>query len=136
MSGSETQDRWLEKLGEQLRGREGVTCETLEDGRIALEISHNGQTGKLIMPGAAGDYRTQKNLYTQMRETLTRLGIIEGQEFVAPRRSRKPMTPEMVAARAKQKEEFEAWQEVWRMLREAEQSLDVEFEIAQMLDYY
>ena len=136
MSGSETQDRWLEKLVEQLRARDGVTYDVLKDGRIALEISYNGQTGRLTMPGAAGDYRTQKNQYAQMRETLTRLGIIEGQEFLAPRRSRKPMTPEMLAARTKQKEEFDAWQEIWRTLREAEQSLDVEFEIAQMLDYY
>jgi hypothetical protein len=47
-----------------------------------------------------------------------------------------PMSPEMAAARAKQQKEFEGWQEVWRIIRKAETSLDREYEISNMLDYY
>lgn len=136
MAGSATQDQWLEKVVEHLRAREGVEYEALEDGRIALEISYNGESRKLFMAGSAGDFRAQKIQYSRIRETLTDLGIIEGQKFVAAKRSRKPMSPEMLAARAKQQKEFDAWQEVWRTIRQAEKSLDVEFEISQMLDYY
>ena len=136
MSGSATQDRWLKKVVEQLRAREGVEVETLKDGRIALEISYNGDSRKVFIAGSASDFRAQKNQYSQIRETLTELGIKEGLKFVAAKRSRKPMSPEMLAARAKQQKEFDAWQEVWRTIRKAEKALDVEFEISQMLDYY
>ena len=136
MSGSVTQDQWLKKVVEQLRAREGVAYDAREDGRIALTISYNGDSKKVVMAGSAGDFRAQKNEYGQLRKILTDLGIKEGQEFVAAKRSRKPMSPEMLAARAKRQKEFDAWQAVWRTIRAAEKSLDVEFEIAQMLDYY
>jgi len=42
----------------------------------------------------------------------------------------------MLAAKANRQKEFDAWQEVWRRIRKAEKSLDVEFEITQMQDYY
>ena len=103
---------------------------------LCIEIAYNGETRKLLLAVSASDYRAQKNQYSQIRETLTELGIIEGQEFVPAKRSRRPTSPEMVAARAKQRKEFDAWQEVWRTIREAERSLDVEYEISQMLDYY
>jgi hypothetical protein len=136
MSGSATQDQWLEKVVEQLRSREGVEYEALKGGRMALEISYNGASGTVILAGSASDFRAQKIQYGQIRKTLTDLGIKEGLKFVAAKRSRKPMSPEMLAARAKQQKEFDAWQEVWRTIRAAEKSLDVEFEISQMLDYY
>ena len=46
------------------------------------------------------------------------------------------MTPQMCEARARRKREFDAWQQLWRTLRKAEEALDVEYEIAQMKDYY
>ena len=136
MSGSAPQNPWLKKLVAQLRAMEGVAYEVLKDGRIALEISYNGESRNVFLAGSAGDFRAQKNQYGQLRETLTGLGIEEGLNFVAVKRSRKPMSPEILAARAKQQKAFNAWQEVWRTIRMAEKSLDVEFEISQMRDYY
>ena len=136
MSNSATQNRWLEKVVEQLRSREGVEHEVLKDGRAALKISHNGESRKVFLAVSAGDFRAQKKQLSQLRKILTELGIKEGQKFVAARRSRKPASPEMRAARVKRQKEFEAWQEVWRTIRKAENSLDVEYELSQMLDYY
>ena len=136
MSSSATQNRWLKKVVEQLRSMEGVEYEVLKDGRIALKISYNGESRKVFMAGSASDFRAQKNQYSQIRKTLTELGIKEGLKFVAVKRSRNRMSPEILAARAKQQKEFDAWQEVWRTIRAAEKSLDVEYEISQMLDYY
>ena len=136
MSGSASQTRWIDKVVEQLRAREGVAYEEREDGRVDLEISHEGRTREIFVSGAANDFRAQKSQFGQIRKTLTELGIKEGGEFVAAKRSRKPLSPEMLAARAKRQKEFDAWQDVWRTIRAAEKSLDVEFEIAQMLDYY
>lgn len=136
MSGSADQNRWLNKVVEQLRSINGVEDEALDDGRIALEISYNGERRKVFMPGLAGDYRTLKIQYSQVRETLTELGITEGLTFVAARRPGRPVSPEMLAAKANRQKEFDAWQEVWRRIRKAEKSLDVEFEITQMQDYY
>ena len=136
MSSSETQDPWLMKVVEQLRAREGVEVEVLDDGRTALTLSYNADSRQIFLAGAAGDFRAQKIQYGQMRKALTELGIREGQDFVAAKRSRKPLSPEMLAARAKRQKEFDAWQEVWRTIRAAEQALDVEFEISQMREYY
>jgi hypothetical protein len=136
MSSSTEQDRWRTEIVEQLRSRDGVTHDIQEDGRIVLDISHNGQTLQVFFSGSANDFRSQKIQYGRLRKALTDLGIEEGRTFVAAKRSRKPMSPEMLAARAKQQKEFEAWQEVWRTIRKAEQALDVEFEIVQMRDYY
>jgi hypothetical protein len=136
MSVSAEQTQWLNKVVEQLRSIDGVEYEVLNDGRIALEISYNGESRKVLMAGSASDYRALKIQYSQIRDTLTELGIIEGLKFVAARRSRRPLSQEMLPAREKQQKEFDAWQEVWRRIRKAEKSLDVEFEITQMLDYY
>ena len=136
MSGSADQNRWLNKVVEQLRSINGVEDEVLDDGRIALEISYNGERRKVFMPGLSGDYRTLKIQYSQVRETLTELGITEGLTFVVARRPGRPVSPEMLAAKANRQKEFDAWQEVWRRIRKAEKSLDVEFEITQMQDYY
>jgi hypothetical protein len=136
MSGSASQIQWLEKIVEQLRAREGVAYEALEDGRIALDITYNGESQKVVVARSTSDYRTQKNLFATIRETLTKLGIAEGKEFVAAKRSRNPMSPQILAARAKQRKEFDAWQEVWRITRLAEKALDVDYEIDQMKDYY
>ena len=136
MSDSAEQNRWLNKVVEQLRSIDGVEHEVLDDGRITLEISYNGEIRKLFMAGSASDYRALKSQYSQLRETLTDLGIKEGLKFVAARPSRRPMSQEMLPARAKQQKEFEVCQEVWRVIRKAEKALDVEFEINQMLDYY
>ena len=136
MSVSAEQNRWLNKIVEQMRSLGGVEHEVLNDGRMALEISYNGESRKVFLAGSASDFRAQKIQYGQIRKTLTELGIEEGLKFVAAKRSRKPMSPEMLAARAKQKKEFDAWQEVWRTIRMAERALDIEYEFAQMRDYY
>ena len=136
MSGSDEQNRWLGRVLEQLRAIDGVADEELSDGRIVLEFSHDGKTRKLVMAGTARDYRALKIQYGRIRKALTELGIEEGAKFVAARRSGRPVSPEMLAASAQRQQAFEAWQELWRTLREAEKSLDVEFEIIQMRDYY
>lgn len=136
MSGSTTQDQWLDTVLGQLRALDGVECESLEDGRIRLKISRNGDTREAFLAAAADDYRTQKIRYSQLQKTLTAIGIEEGLTFVAAKPSRRAMTPQMQAARAQQKKTFDAWQDVWRTLRKAEKALDVEYEIAQMKDYY
>ena len=46
------------------------------------------------------------------------------------------MTPIIQKSRADQRQEFEAWQNVWRRIRAAEKNLDLEFELKQMMDYY
>ena len=136
MSGRATRNRWLGKAVEQMRAMEGVAHETLKDGRVALEIAYSGESRKLVVAGSASDYAAQKNQFRQIRDTLTELGITEGLEFVPAKRPRRPMSPEMLAAREKQKKDFDAWQELWRTLRKAENALDAEFELSQMLDYY
>ena len=136
MSGSASQDQSVKKVVEQLCALEGVKYEDLEDGRTALTIAYNGDSRKVFVTVAGRDFRAQKVQFGQIRKSLTELGIKEGQEFVAAKRSRKPMSPDMLAARAKRQREFDSWQEVWRTIRAAEKSLDVEFEISQMLDYY
>jgi hypothetical protein len=136
MSGNDTQNLWFGKVLEQLRALEGVEYDVLKDGRIALRISYNGKSAKLVMADPAGDYRAQKDRCDRIRETLTELGIVEGMELAPAKRPGRAMTPESIAASAKRRKEFDAWQELWRTIREAERSLDVEFEIAQMRDYY
>jgi hypothetical protein len=133
---SAPQNQWLDRIVAQMRAMPGIRYETLKDGRIALEISYNGESRKLIVAGSASDYRAQKEQYSRIREELAQIGIKEDMAFVAPRRSRRPMSADMVAARAKRKKEFDAWKDVCRTLRRAEESLDIEFEIAQMRPYY
>lgn len=145
MSGSAEQNRWLDKVVEQLRAIDGVEDEILKDGRTAFELSYKGDSRKVIVTRTASDsssdpasdYRTLKIQYSQLRDALTELGIEEGVTFKAPRRSGgRAISPEMLAARAKQQQEFDSWQELWRVIRKAEKALDVEYEIAQMQDYY
>lgn len=136
MSTDATQDQWFKTVIDQLRSLDGVACEAEKDGRIALSISHNGENRQVSLAIADDDYRARKIQYGELRAVLTELGIEEGQTFVAPPLPRRPMTPQMRAAREKQKTAFDAWQDVWRTLRKAEKALDVEYEIAQMKDYY
>jgi len=136
MSTIATYDRWLKKVVAQLCLIDDVEHNILTDGEVVFKISHNGKTREIVMAGSASEIRIQKDQFGQLRNTLTELGIIEGQTFVAAKRSRVPMTPEMAAARARQQKEFEDWQEVWRIIRQAETSLDREYEISNMQDYY
>jgi hypothetical protein len=136
MSSTATFDRWLKKTVEQLSEIDGVEHDTLNDGTINFKISYNGVSHEMQLDGSASEIRIQKDQFSQIRDTLTNLGIIEGQTYVAPKRSRKPMSPDMAAARARQQKEFQDWQEVWRIVRKAEVSLDREYEISNMLDYY
>ena len=106
------------------------------DSHIGVSISRKGETKELSVAISDTDYRAQKIQYSHLRALLTELGVEEGQTFVAAKLPRRPMTPQMRAAREKQKLDFDAWQELWRTLRRAEKALDVDYEINQMRDYY
>lgn len=136
MSRSATQDQWLDTVLDQLQALDGVECERLEDGRMAVRISFNGASTELFLAASADDYRTQKIQYGALGNAIAEIGIEEGQTFTAPPPARRALTPQMIAAREQRKKTFEAWQEVWRTLRKAEKALDVEYEIAQMGPYY
>ena len=136
MSISASQNRWLEKLVKLLATLQGVQQESEKNGSITLSINYNGKLDKIILTTLVSDIRDQKNQYSQVRNTLTKLGIEEGKKLVPAKRSRNPMTPEMVAARAAQQKEFDAWQEAWKIIRQAETSLDREYELSIMKDYY
>jgi hypothetical protein len=136
MSISTAQKRWLEKFVNLLLTFEGVKQESGNNGCITLAITCNGKFNKIILTTLVSEIRDQKNQYSQIRNTLTELGIEEGKNFVPAKRSRNPMTPEMIAARAAQQKEFDTWQEAWKIIRQAEISLDREYEISIMKDYY
>ena len=136
MSRSAIQDQWLYNVIDQLRSLAGVECENATHGEVRLKISYNGETRELFVAVAGIDYRTQKIQYSQLRNFLTELGLKEGKIFLAAKLPRRPMTREMRAAREQKKNTFDAWQDVWRTLRKAEKALDVDYEIAQMRDYY
>ena len=136
MSRSTTQDQWLNTVIDHVHCLESVEYEYEEDSRVRLTISCGGDSREVFLTVSGTDYRTQKIQYSQLRKTLMELGIKEGQTFVAAKLPSRPMTPQMRAARAKQKAAFDAWQEVWRTLRKAEKALDVAYEIIQMRDYY
>ena len=136
MSISTAQNRWLEKFVKLLLTLQGVQQESYKNGTITLAITHNGKFDQIILTNLLSDIRDQKNQYSQVRNTLTSLGIEEGKKLVPAKRSRNPMTPEMIAARAAQQKEFDTWQEAWKIIRQAEMSLDREYEISIMKDYY
>ena len=136
MSISTAQNRWLEKFVKLLLTLQGVQQESYKNGTITLAITHNGKFDQIILTNLLSDIRDQKNQYSQVRNTLTQLGIEEGKKLVPAKRSRNPMTPEMIAARAAQQKEFDTWQEAWKIIRQAEMSLDREYEITIMKDYY
>jgi hypothetical protein len=129
-------DAWLAKVVELLCAIDGVTCDGPSEKRLVLDILHDGKSGRIDMAIDSGDYRVQKIQYERVRETLAGLGIEEGAIYTPPPPPRRGMTPQIRAAREKQKRDFEAWQDVWRAVRQAEKALDVEYEIAQMKDYY
>ena len=136
MSISAAQNRWLEKFVKLLLTLQGVQQESHKNSTITLAVTHNGKFDKIILTTSVSDIRDQKNQYSQVRNTLTALGIEEGKKLVPAKRSRNPMTPEMIAARAAQQKEFDTWQEAWKIIRQAEMSLDREYEISIMKDYY
>ena len=136
MSISTAQNRWLEKFVKLLLTLQGVQQESYKNGTITLAIAHNGKFDQIILTNLLSDIRDQKNQYSQVRNTLTQLGIEEGKKLAPAKRSRNPMTPEMIAARAAQQKEFDTWQEAWKIIRQAEMSLDREYEISIMKDYY
>ena len=133
---SAEQNRWLEKFVKLLLTLQGVKKESDKNGRITLTIAYNGKSNKFFLTTLVSDIRDQKNQYSQIRNTLTELGIEEGKKLVSAKRSRNPMTPKMVAARAAQQKEFDTWQAAWKIIRQAEMSLDREYEISIMKDYY
>ena len=136
MARGKIEDQGLTRVLEQLGTIEDVTCDNLFDGQVDLKLSANGQTQALKIVRTTGDYRAQKTQYERLRSALTELGIEEGAIYTPPPPPRRGMTPQIRAAREAQKRSFDAWQEAWRVIRKAEKALDVEYEIAQMKDYY
>ncbi|PPR11924.1 MAG: hypothetical protein CFH41_00801 [Alphaproteobacteria bacterium MarineAlpha11_Bin1] len=136
MSRGQIGDQGLPRVLDQLCAIEGVTNEELSGARSMLTIIYDGTCKVIEVALASGDYRIQKTQYEALRNILTELCIVEGAIYTPPPPSRRGNSPQIRAAREKQKQVFDAWQETWRELRRAEKALDVEYEIAQMKDYY
>ena len=138
MAVSETQIRWNTRLVEQLDALDGVTTSLADNRMTRVEIDYDGRTAEFTLAATQCDYRDLKDQYARVCDELMALGIEEGARYVPPPppASGRPATPQMRAARQKQKQDFEAWQDVWRTLRKAEAALEVDYEIAQMKDYY
>ena len=129
-------DQGLGRVLELLYAIDGVSStETLADP-LTVEITVSGKTVSIEILRLSGDYAARKSQYDRLCRTIKALGISEGGSYVPPPPPRRGMTPQIRNAREKQKRDFEAWQDVWRAVRRAEKALDVEYEIAQMRDYY
>ena len=129
-------DQGLHKVLENLRMIDEVKIENLSDQRHMLTIEYKSKLGTIEIDSGSGDYRDRKVQYERLRAMLQGLGVEEGATYTPPPPSSRPITPQMRASREKQKQAFASWQGAWRIIREAEKTLDVEYEIAQMKDYY
>ncbi len=136
---------WFARLVDELAARDGVTVGARDGGAASFEIMPpewaSGVPARFVLAAPDGEFAVLKDDCARLRDTLTALGIEEGATYVpepplAARPGRRSMTPQMRAARAARKRDFDAWQKLWRTLRKAEEALDVEYEIAQMKDYY
>ncbi|MEK9683084.1 MAG: hypothetical protein VW226_00930 [Rhodospirillaceae bacterium] len=135
-SETSSQTRWFQRVLSKVSAREGTELQQLETGHIAIRIRFNGHESNIELFGPNASYAEQKEEFSNLRKLLTELGIQEGESYSAPAPPRRGMTPMIQQARARQKREFEGWQDVWRQIRGAEKNLDVEFELKQMMDYY
>jgi hypothetical protein len=133
---TQSQNRWVAKAVEQLCAMEGAEQEARAEGGVTLRIAYEGRTTELAVPNTGADYQLQKNLCARIGEALTALGITEGVEYTPPKSGGRAMTPELLAMRKKQRQQFDAWHDIWHSLRQADISLDIEREITQMQDYY
>jgi len=131
-----TQEIWFDRVMTRIRARDGVTVAERDDGAVTLEIVQDGASREITLPGAGADYAEHKQQFSDLRDALSALGIAEGASYTPPPPPKRGMTPMIQQARAKQREEFNNWQIVWRTIRAAEKNLDVEFELRQMMDYY
>ena len=129
-------DQRLHKVLEKFRMIDEVKIENLSDQRHILTIEYKSKCGTIEIHSGLGDYRERKVQYERLRGMLEGLGVKEGATYTPPPPSTRSITPQMRASRVKQKQTFASWQEAWRIIREAEKALDVEYEIAQMKDYY
>ena len=129
-------DQGLLRVLEQLCAIQSVTNEDLSDGRCVLTICHDNASREIEIALGTNDYGAQKSQYETLRLILTELRIEESAIYTPPPPPPRGMPPQIRAAREKQKEAFQAWQEVWRTIRKAEKALDVGYEIDQMKDYY
>ncbi|MEK9644509.1 MAG: hypothetical protein VW547_03100 [Alphaproteobacteria bacterium] len=145
MTASTKRKIWFARLADELGARDGVTAEARDEGATAFVIvppqAGTGGTADFLLAPPDGDFATLKDDCARLRDVLTALGIEEGATYVpepppAARPGGRSMTPQMREARAARKREFDAWQKLWKTLRKAEEALDVEYEIAQMKDYY
>lgn len=136
MAKGNIRDQGLARVIEHLCSIDSVTFDDQAGEAAVLVLATDRGAREIAIARGSGDYRIQKTQYERLREILVELGIEEGAIYTPPPPPRRGMTPQIRAAREAQKRTFEAWQEAWRTIRKAEKALDVEYEIAQMKDYY
>ncbi len=134
-SNSNSQKLHFDRVISAISAREGVTISPNGENISILIDSDRGRS-EILMGGSSDTYALQKQHFADLRDILTSLGIKEGASYTPPPLPKRGMTPIIQKSRAKQKQEFEAWQNVWRRIRAAEKNLDLEFELKQMMDYY
>ena len=115
--------------------RKGVKISSTGES-ISILIDSDRGSSEILMGGPSDTYALQKQHFADLRDILTSLGIKEGASYTPPPLPKRGMTPIIQKSRAEQRQEFEAWQNVWRRIRAAEKNLDLEFELKQMMDYY
>lgn len=130
-----SQQLHFDRVISAIRARKGVTINSVDE-TISILIELDGGSAEILMGGSSDTYASQKQHFADLRDILTSLGIKEGASYTPPPLPKRGMTPMIQKSRAKQRQEFEAWQNVWRRIRAAEKNLDLEFELKQMMDYY
>ena len=126
----------LDRVISAIRACKGVTIDTCNDETVSISLALERGNAKIVLAGPSNTYATQKKQFANLRDILTSLGIEEGASYTPPPLPKRGMTPMIQKSRAQQKQDFEAWQDVWRRIRAAEKNLDLEFELRQMMDYY
>ena len=134
-SNANSQKLHFERVISAISTRKGVTISSNGE-TISILIDSDRGSSEIFMGGSSDTYALQKQHFADLRDILTSLGIKEGASYTPPPLPKRGMTPIIQKSRAEQRQEFEAWQNVWRRIRAAEKNLDLEFELKQMMDYY
>ena len=125
----------FDRVISSISARKGVTINSNNE-TISILIELDRGSAEIVMGGSSDSYASQKQHFADLRDILTSLGIKEGASYTPPPLPKRGMTPMIQKSRAEQRQEFEAWKNVWRRIRAAEKNLDLEFELKQMMDYY
>ena len=130
------QNVWLNRVVKQICARDGVSAQEQDNDQLSLEIVHQGKHAVITLVIRGNDYALHKQQYNDLRNTLTAIGISEGAPYVPLPLTKRGLTPAIRRARLRHRAEFDEWRNVWKTIRLAENKLNVEFEIRQMMDYY